>query len=168
MSESKVQRPKSKVEGRSERGPSDSLRSGLWTLDFGRWTRTRARQGLTLIEVMLAMTILGIGMSILIYTASQCLGVIRQAKNFETARHLLSRVEMEDPLPLREKISEGSESGTFSGKESGFRWTRDIALIGEEEDGLYTVTTRIFSSERQEKPLEEVVTYLYRPKKEGE
>ena len=40
------------------------------------------RRGLTLIEVMLALAILGVGLSVLISTASKCLAVIRQSKNY--------------------------------------------------------------------------------------
>jgi prepilin-type N-terminal cleavage/methylation domain-containing protein len=123
--------------------------------------------GLTLIEVMLALTILGMGLTVLIATTSRCLGVVRQAKNYETARHLLGRVELEHPLQLEEKIEAGSDSGDFSG-EPGFQWTRDIEVVGKEEDGLFSVLTRIAWSDSGRKKSEEVITYLYRPEeKEG-
>lgn len=117
---------------------------------------------LTLIEVMLAITILGIGLTVLIATTSRCLGVVRKAKNFETARHLLARVELEHPLQLEEKIEAGSEDGRFTG-EDGFQWTREIEVVGEEEDGLFSVRTRVSWSEVGRQSSEEVMTYLYRP-----
>jgi prepilin-type N-terminal cleavage/methylation domain-containing protein len=118
--------------------------------------------GLTLIEVMLAVTILGLGLTVLIATASRCLAVVRQAKNYETARHCLNRVELEHPLQLEETIQEGSESGDFA-DESGFPWTREIQVVGEKKDGLYSVRTRVTWSDRGGHPYEEVITYLYHP-----
>jgi prepilin-type N-terminal cleavage/methylation domain-containing protein len=122
-----------------------------------------ARTGLTLIEVMLALAILGIGLSVLIASASKCLAVIRQSKNYETARHLLALVEVEEPLLLKEKIEAGSEDGQFTGDYYSYKWSRNIEVVGEEEDGLFSVTTRVSWSERGANPHEEVVEYLYAP-----
>ena len=58
--ESKVQSLKSKEGTRSIQRP--------WTLDFGLSTLLRERAGLTLVEVMLAVAILGIGLTVLIAT----------------------------------------------------------------------------------------------------
>ena len=118
--------------------------------------------GLTLIEVMLAITILGIGLTILISTTSKCLGVIRQAKNYETARHLIGRVEVEKPLQLEEKIEEGSDNGSFSDVE-GFTWTREIAIVGRKEVGLFSVRTEVAWSDSGKHRSEEVITYLFHP-----
>ncbi|MFH0954391.1 MAG: prepilin-type N-terminal cleavage/methylation domain-containing protein [Verrucomicrobiota bacterium] len=126
------------------------------------------RTGLTLVEVMLALAILGVGLSVLIATASKCLSVIRQSRNYETARHLIGRVELEHPLQLEEKIEEGTEEGSFTGNYPGYRWSRAITLIGKEEDGLYSVLTRVLWSERGLSVGEQVETYLYKPEeKEG-
>ena len=119
---------------------------------------------MTLIEVMLALTILGLGLSVLITTASKCLAVVRQAKNYETARRLLGQLEVEHPLPLEEEIQEGSEEGAFeSGAPEGYRWERVIERIGREEDGLYSVRMRVTWSDRGKSAGEEVTTFLYRP-----
>jgi prepilin-type N-terminal cleavage/methylation domain-containing protein len=120
------------------------------------------RSGLTLIEVMLAITILGMGLTVLIASASRCLSVVRQAKNYETARHLLGRVEVEKPLQLEEKIEAGSEDGDFT-DEPGYQWTRQIEIVGKEEDGLFSVHTSVSWSDSGKKKSEEVMTYLYRP-----
>ena len=122
------------------------------------------KSGLTLIEVMLALTILGLGVLTLVSAASKCLGVARQAKNFETARHLLGVVEVENPLQLEEEIEEGSDGGTFDNGPDGFTWSRDITIVGdEEEDGLFEVKTRVYWSDRGKQTYEEVITYLYAP-----
>lgn len=135
-------------------------------MDVGRSAFIR-RAGLTLIEVMLALAILGIGLSVLIETASKCLSVVRQSRNYETARHLLGRVELEHMID-KEKIEKGTEEGSFNDPYSGYHWTRTIDLISKkEEEGLYSIATRVSWSERGETPYEEVVTYLYAPKTKG-
>ena len=159
---------KSKVQGqKSTHGRNPSVRLGTWDLGLG--TPRRRRAGLTLIEVMLALAILGLGLSALIATVSRCLGVVRQAKNFQTARHLLARAELENPLQLEEKIEEGSEAGGFEGGPYDYRWSRNIERLGREEDGLFTVTLRVSWSDKGGRASsEEIVTCLYAPEsKEG-
>ena len=128
----------------------------------------RSRLGLTLIEVMLAVTILGIGIVSLVSAASRCLAVVRRARTYETVRHLLARVEVEHPLQLEEEIEEGSDGGTFEGDYSAYRWSREIKLVNEEEeeDGLYEIHTRVYWSDKTEGPYEEIVTYLFKPPKD--
>jgi prepilin-type N-terminal cleavage/methylation domain-containing protein len=140
-------------------------------LGVGRWALTPGglrRAGLTLIEVMLALAILGLGLSALIATVSRCIGVVRQAKNFQTARHLLARAELENPLQLEEEIEEGSEEGGFEGGPYDYRWSRTVERLGREEDGLFTVTLRVSWSDRGHSAFEEIVTCVYAPEvKEG-
>ena len=155
---SKVQGLKSKVGRRSIHRP--------WTLDFGLSTR-RWRAGLTLVEVMLAVAILGIGLTVLIATASTCLSVVKQSRNYESARHFLALVELEFKNKLLEmeegqKLEDGEESVTF--KESSlYKGFWEVTTEGEEEDGLKKVVFRVAWSERGVQPYEEVVSYLYVP-----
>jgi len=133
----------------------------------GRDLRARrmsgGREGFTLIEVMLAILILGIGLVVLVNSTSRCLAVVKSARLYEDARHLLSRVELEFPIE-REDISEGKESGRFEGRFGNYTWERDIKLSGEDEDGFFEITTRIIWSETGNRVgREEVSTYLYVP-----
>jgi hypothetical protein len=118
---------------------------------------------MTLIEVMLATAILAIGMVVLLSAASRCLAVIKGAEVYQDARHLLAQVELEHPLILEEELDEGSDSGRFRGKYQKYQWRREIILQGEEEDGLYEVTTTISWSKRSRRGQEQVVTYIYFP-----
>jgi len=123
-----------------------------------------ARAGLTLIEVMMALAIVGIGLVTLISAASQCLAVVQQSRSYEVARNLLTRVELEEPLQLKEEIREEIESGSFTGEYSEYRWTREIEMVGDnEEDGLYKVTMRVYWSRRGKEFFDEIVTYVYAP-----
>lgn len=121
---------------------------------------------------MLALVILGIGLTVLISTASKCLAVVKQSRNYETARHLLALVEMEfknKTLELEpgQDLEDGSGDVAFpeSDQYNG-RW--EVMTEGDEKDGLKKVVFRVSWSERGANPCEEVTTYLYvSQKKEG-
>lgn len=122
---------------------------------------------MTLIEVMLAVVILGLSLGVLIEAASRALAVVRLARNYEMARRMLGRVDAENPLRLLDEIAAGQEGGGFSGGPSGWSWTRTIADFGEEDDqkeGLFQLTTRVYWSEQDRKGMEETVQMLYVPK----
>ena len=127
------------------------------------------RSGLTLIEVMLALVILGIGLTVLISTASKCLAVVKQSRNYETARHLLAVVELEFQNKIMElepdqDLEDGAGEVQFP-DESQYKGVWEVATEGDEKDGLKKVTFRVSWSERGANPCEEVVTYRYVPQK---
>jgi prepilin-type N-terminal cleavage/methylation domain-containing protein len=57
----------------------------------------RSRAGLTLIEVMLALAILGVGLSVLVASAGRAMSVVKQVRHFTTARHLLDILDWSSP-----------------------------------------------------------------------
>lgn len=128
--------------------------------------------GFTLVEVLLAMAILGLCMTGLLVAVSQSLSIARKAQLYDTARNLIARVELEQPLLLEEEIEEGVEDGDFEGGPDGYRWQRTIEYVetGSEETGIFSeeqdlfkVTTRVIWERRGREEFEEVATYLYRP-----
>ena len=125
-------------------------------------TRSR-RAGLTLIEVMLALVILGTGMVALVTAAGRCISVARQAKNYETARELLARIEVEKPALLEENVEDIAGSGSFDAPHQGFRWTRTVEQEGFEEDSLWRVETEVLWTEDKSARREKVVTLIYWP-----
>jgi prepilin-type N-terminal cleavage/methylation domain-containing protein len=126
------------------------------------------RAGLTLIEVMLALVILGMGMVALVTAAGRAISVARQAKNFDTARELLARVEVEQPMMLEEEVEDIAGSGSFESPYEAFSWTRTVEPEGFEEDGLWRVETEIKWTEDQRGKKERVATLIYWPEdKEG-
>ncbi len=119
---------------------------------------------------MIALAILGIGLTVLISTASKCLSVVKQSRNYETARHLLAIVELKFQNHLLEmtenqKIQDGSEDVTFEAPYYQYKGSWAVETIGEEKDGLKQVTFRVAWSDRGDTPYEEVTTYLYAPEK---
>ena len=124
---------------------------------------TKRCEGLSLVEVMLALTIIAIGLTVLIASASKCVAVAAKARIYEDARHLLAIVELENPID-REEFEAGSDSGTFDYPYNKYGWQRIITEAEtEEEEGLYTLTTRITWSRRGRQNFEEVVTYIFAP-----
>ena len=121
---------------------------------------------MTLIEVMLTIIILGIAGIVLITTTSQGLGVVRSARLYNHAHTLLARIELEHPL-FDEDIQVGTEQGSFPRTELGdFNWSRTIEMIGEEEDYLFEVRTRVSWTRRGQTGYEEVVFYRYAPEED--
>lgn len=120
------------------------------------------KKAFTLIEVMLSILILAIGLVVLVNSVGRCLAVIKSARYYEDARHLLARVELEHPIDF-EEFDEGTESGKFDGRWGNYRWRREIISAGEEDHGLFEVKTQISWSERNLESHEEIVTLLYVP-----
>ena len=121
---------------------------------------------MTLVEVLLAVVILGIALGSLVEGASRALAVVRQARNYEMARRMLGRVDAENPLRLLDEIQAGQTSGTFPGGPAGWSWTRTLEDLGaddEEQEGLFRLTTRVSWGTGERRSQEEAVQMLYVP-----
>jgi len=127
-------------------------------------SKTRGN-GLTLIEVLLAIVILGIGAGVLMLATARCLAVISKSQHYSTAHRLILQVEAEHPL-TRGMIEAGKDSGTFADSE-GYEWERKILEPeNENRQGLYTVHTRVSWADRGRENSEEVVTWVYIPQED--
>jgi hypothetical protein len=124
---------------------------------------TDSRLGLTLVEVILAIAILGLGIAGMVAAAAKCLAVARQARNYETAREALARVELKYPVELEEKIMDAADSGTLDRPYDGYSWRREVEEVGLEEDTLFKITTTIAWSDSGRNSEETIVTFVYRP-----
>ena len=121
---------------------------------------------MTLVEVLLAIAILGTALAWLVEAASRALAVVRQARNYEMARRMLGRVDAENPLRLLDEIQAGQTSGTFPGGPAGWSWTRTLEDLGaddEEQEGLFRLTTRVSWGTGERRSQEEAVQMLYVP-----
>ena len=105
-------------------------------------TRRRQRSGMTLIEVLAALAILGIGLAVLIQSVARCLAVVHTTRNYETARYLLQRLDLEHPLGVTDPIVAGPQDGRFDPPNDDFTWSREITAIGEELLGAPDTTAR--------------------------
>ena len=110
----------------------------------------------------MALTILGLGLTVLLTAASRGVAVAAKAKEYEIARTLIYRVEMENPLQL-DDLDEGSERGNFEGNYSNYRWEREIVEFGEESDELYKIYTTVIWKSRKGDLREGVETLIHLP-----
>ena len=147
---------------RSLRRPLGSRGRSPSNRGFGA-CRDRPRAGLTLLEVMVAVMIIGVAFVALLQAAASCLSIVVAAKDFEAARVLLERLEQEEPLQIDEIDGNDQDGGRFDGDYRDFRWKRVIAEVGEESDELYQITTTITWERGDEEWKEEVSRLLHLP-----
>ncbi len=124
----------------------------------------KGQTGLTLIETLLALTVLGIALVVLVASAGQALGVVRRARHFETARHLMEILQLEHPVTNVEEVAGTVEVGGFDPPYETYTWERSVEpwldMFGE-ETGYYVVRTKIRGSDPNPPPLEEFVTGIF-------
>lgn len=122
------------------------------------------RRGFSLIEVILAVALLGLGFAVLLAAATRCLAVVRAARLYQEAQWALGRAEAEFPMVMTEDIEDlNVESTTL---ENGFTFERHVDTEAEEAEGdrkdhLYLVRTRLTWGDRQRPYREELVRYVY-------
>ena len=124
------------------------------------------RQAFTLIEVLLAAALLGIGMVVLLFGLSQCLSAIRVSARLQEVQWVMGLGELTYPLRDRRDQSVRDPERDLAvapdgGLAEGFRFER-IVDPDEDEDGLYVVRTRV-SWGAGDSAFEEVVRYVWYP-----
>ncbi len=129
--------------------------------------RAGGRAGLTLIEVLIAAAILGVGMTALLTASSRCLAVMRAAKQYQEAQWALNLGELEHPVLMVtsggleiDPETQWAVSATRYG--NGLIFTREVEEAHpEEEDGLYLLRTRVSWSRDERSGYEEIVRYVF-------
>lgn len=111
----------------------------------------------TLIEVILAVLILSVGVTVLLTAASRCLAVFKIAKLRQNAIWVLDLAELEYPLIATNNVKRLEVDETEYG--DGFVFSRVIE-DDEDEDGLYLVRQTVKWKERGGYSSEEVVRYV--------
>lgn len=111
----------------------------------------------TLIEVILAVLILSVGVTVLLTAASRCLAVFKMAKLRQNAIWVLDLAELEHPLIATNDVKRLEVDETEYG--DGFVFSRVIE-DDEDEDGLYLVRQTVKWRERGGYSSEDVVRYV--------
>lgn len=119
----------------------------------------RNRSGLTLIEALLAIVILGVGILALTEAASRCVAILRLTRNYHTARGILDQGELEYPIVRKkdEILNVEVEPKEYG---NGYVFSR-TAEENEEMEGLYVLRTTVSWSERGRNGQETVSALLY-------
>ena len=122
--------------------------------------------GLTLVEVLLAVAILGAGLTIRLTGAARCVSVMKVSKKYQEARWTLQRGELEYPVSVTNEIEDIKVSPqTYP---NGLTFERDVddePTAEEEQDGLYVVRSKVTWTEKGRELSEELVRYVYHPAK---
>ena len=127
-------------------------------------------RGFSLVEMMLAVLMIGIGLVSLLSVTGSALQVARATKELDQGCQLLDRLHMEQPLQLEEDLEEGEFDGEFEGEGlEKYRWFRIIEVVGVEEDRLFKITERVTWEIKGEEWAHEEAYLLHGPtaKKEG-
>ena len=118
-------------------------------------------RGFTLIEAVLALAILSIGIFVLVECTARCLVVIRSSRNYQTARMVLDRGEIDHPLVWSNDADQNAVAPeTYP---NGYTFSRTLTPMDGEEN-MYVVKTRVAWSEVGQASFEEVVGIFYSPK----
>ena len=120
------------------------------------------RRGLTLIEVLMAVLILSIGLTVLLTGASRCLAVMRVAKSYQQVQWTLGMGEIEFPFIVEEEIEELNVDPVEY--DNGFSFSREVEEEPEEEelqDDLYVVWTYVTWMDRGSERRESFARYFY-------
>lgn len=99
-------------------------------------------RGFTLIEVVVAMAILGVGLVVIIELFSGGLRLEKTSEEFSQAVNY-ARMKMEE-ISLQEKIEEGTQSGQF---DKFFRWETEwkrIDVLPPEKVQAFTLPIELF------------------------
>lgn len=120
---------------------------------------------MTLIEVLMALSILTISAGVLMTATSRCLAVVRTAKNYYEARRILEIGELEYPLLLVEKKGEKDLQPlnlTVGPVDypSGYTYQRTSERDTAKDD-LLIVHNRVTWSSKGREAFEEVTSFFY-------
>jgi hypothetical protein len=119
---------------------------------------------MTLVEVLLAAALLGLGLTALLSGLSSCLAVMRASSEYQSAQWALSLGELAYPMTEVKEAEELIVDGDSSLVE-GYTFERmvDPKEVDDEQtdDGLYVVRTRISWGEGGEGQVEELVGYVW-------
>lgn len=125
-------------------------------------------RGFTLIEVLLAVVLLGVSLTVFLNAASQSLAFISEAESYQQARTYLNLLDLQEPLDLDE-LEPGEtweDSGSLEVDSSEqVRWRRVVTPYGKDEDGFFHLRTDVRWGESYGESIE---TYLFlRDAKQG-
>lgn len=108
----------------------------------------RSEKGFTLLEIMVAIAILGIALTVILQQFSTGLRTVTVTRNYTTA--LIHAREKLEEFCLTKKLSEKEESGEF---ENGYRWRVVISPYQEEKEeeggteflflSMFTITSMV-------------------------
>jgi prepilin-type N-terminal cleavage/methylation domain-containing protein len=115
------------------------------------------KRGFTLVEVLLAVVILSLGLTVILTGTGRCLAVMKKARTYQDAIFALQKGEAEHPLTT---VTNDVKNLDVQDERYGeFTYSRTVDN-DTDEDGLYVVHSRVAWTERGKESFEEVVCYV--------
>jgi prepilin-type N-terminal cleavage/methylation domain-containing protein len=118
------------------------------------------RKGFTLVEVLLAVVILSLGLTVILTGTGRCLAVMKRARNYQNAIFALQKGEAEHPITAATNDIKNVE--VRDEKYGEFTYSRTVD-DDKDKDGLHVVHSRVAWMERGSEVFEEVVCYVFCP-----
>lgn len=119
------------------------------------------RTGLTLLEVMLALAIIGFGVAALSTATSRCLALVTLSKRFHEARYALELSELKYPLV---EVDDELQNKEVPETEilPGLTFSRVAEIPKDYEDtGLFVLHNKVVWEGTGSNNFEETIRYLY-------
>lgn len=128
------------------------------------------RRGFSLIEVLIATVLLGLGVASIFQGISACLAIVKASRDYQGVPWALSLGNLIHPVTdvehLDDLVVDEEELSDDTGIADGYTFSRSVdEKVFEEEwddDGLYVMRTKI-SWGTSTNQCEEVVEYIYKP-----
>jgi Tfp pilus assembly protein PilV len=119
------------------------------------------RKGYVLLEVVLAVTLVAIGLSVLMDCLGRCLAATRSIRNYTVSGMLLANKSCEFRLDRAEDTQ--NQEGDFE-QYPGYTWRR--VLEPTDTEGLWQQTVTVLWVERGRESSDSLVEYRYFPRKQ--
>ena len=120
----------------------------------------RARAGMTLIEVLMAVFILGVSIAGLLAAISQCATSFSIARRTQALHSVFDQAEIIHPMLYDKEPVDELAVAEDSGIVDGYTFTRECEE-DEDEDGLYVVTSTVRAKGGGWGSTLKVVRYIY-------
>jgi len=121
-------------------------------------------RGYTLVEVLLALVILGIAAVGLIGATGRALSVVSVSSHYALARELAERVRLEHPLERTAETLEGETAGDFGAAYPDWRWQREVEPLWENSgEPVFRVRLRLLTRDRGRQVSHEFVELQFVP-----
>lgn len=126
-----------------------------------RFTFYVSRSGFTLLEVMLAVAIVGTALFTIAMAIGRCTDSAKNASNYTVARDLAEMKLLE--CANATNLIMGVSTGDFGNNFPNFQWQREVAVDDSQLDSLYKQTLTIKWRERNREYDMTLNTLLYNP-----
>lgn len=122
-----------------------------------RLRRTRQRPGFTLIEMVIAATLLAVGVAGALGAISSSTRTASYASQIQTAA-LLAQRQLAETATHPDSLSGGDQEGSFDDQSSNFRWKQSVEAT--DYPNLFKVTVTVMWGNGPTPAQREVTTFL--------